>query len=67
MLNPRDRRVIVDRFGLEGEGEKTLKEIGASMNLSRERVRQLEQLALQRLRIAGILGEEITRSTYSMR
>lgn len=50
VLNARDRRVIVARFGLDRVGEKTLKEVGSEMKLSRERVRQLEQSSLQQLR-----------------
>lgn len=54
-LKERERSIIVARFGLEGEGEKTLKEIGASLKLSRERIRQLEQQALQRLKESGVV------------
>jgi RNA polymerase primary sigma factor len=50
MLTPRERRVIVLRFGLEGEGEHTLEEIGKQFDLSRERIRQIEQVAMQKLR-----------------
>lgn len=47
--------IIRRRFGLDGLEAETLKEIGVSMNLSRERIRQLEQKALRLLR--GILAE----------
>ena len=50
ILTPRERRVIVLRFGLEGEGEHTLEEIGKKFDLSRERIRQIEQVAMQKLR-----------------
>ena len=38
------------RFGLGEEGEKTLEEVGDRFNVSRERVRQLENKALRKLR-----------------
>jgi DNA-directed RNA polymerase sigma subunit (sigma70/sigma32) len=37
------------RFGLDGSDPKTLKEIGELMNLSRERIRQIEAQALEKL------------------
>ncbi|HXH13211.1 MAG TPA: sigma-70 family RNA polymerase sigma factor [Alphaproteobacteria bacterium] len=50
ILTPRERRVIMLRFGLGGEGEHTLEEIGKQFDLSRERIRQIEQGAMQKLR-----------------
>jgi RNA polymerase primary sigma factor len=50
VLTPRERRIIVLRFGLGGEGEHTLEEIGKQFDLSRERIRQIEQVAMQKLR-----------------
>ena len=49
-LPDRERRVLELRFGLEDDHPKTLREIGDSMKLSRERVRQIESRALNRLR-----------------
>jgi len=49
-LPPREAAIIRLRFGLEGGEEKTLEEIGASMRLTRERIRQLQNVALVRLR-----------------
>jgi len=43
-------RIILRRFGLDGGEPETLRQIGDSMNLSRERIRQLEQKALRVLR-----------------
>jgi RNA polymerase primary sigma factor len=53
VLTPRERRVIMLRFGLGGEGEHTLEEIGKQFDLSRERIRQIEQVAMGKLRGSG--------------
>ena len=49
-LNPRMRRVLTLRFGLDGEPPQTLEEVGAGLGITRERVRQLESRALRELR-----------------
>ncbi len=49
-LPPRELQIIRHRFGFEGNGEKTLEEIGQEMGLTRERIRQLQNSALRRLR-----------------
>jgi len=48
-LDPKEEKVVKLRFGLVGEEPKTLKEIGEMMNLSRERIRQIEAQALEKL------------------
>ena len=49
-LPPREREIMIRRFGiLSGESE-TLEEIGKDFDLTRERIRQLEIMALRRLR-----------------
>src|SRR5947208_1425503 len=50
VLNPRMRLVLARRFGLEGEVPQTLEEVGSSLGITRERVRQLESCALRELR-----------------
>lgn len=49
-LPDKEQTVIVSRFGLDGDEAKTLEEIGRQMGLTRERVRQIEMMALGRLR-----------------
>jgi RNA polymerase primary sigma factor/RNA polymerase nonessential primary-like sigma factor len=43
---------LVNHYGLNGKDARTMADIGKSMGLSRERVRQIEVGALQRLRFA---------------
>src|SRR4051812_34862893 len=49
-LNPRMRLVIECRFGLSGGKPETLEQVGATLGITRERVRQLESRALRELR-----------------
>ena len=49
-LDDRERHIIRNRFGILGGKELTLEEIGHTLNLSRERVRQLEREAKNKLR-----------------
>jgi RNA polymerase primary sigma factor len=49
-LAPREQLILRLRYGLGGEEEHTLEQIGQSLGLSRERVRQLEARALKKLR-----------------
>ena len=50
MLDPRERRILRLRFGLETGEEQTLEEISERFELTRERIRQIEAVALQKLR-----------------
>jgi RNA polymerase sigma factor (sigma-70 family) len=63
-LTDRERFIIINRFGLNGDDERTLEEIGRDMNLSRERVRQLEKEAKIKLREA--LENQKTQLRFSL-
>ncbi|APR81609.1 RNA polymerase sigma factor RpoD [Minicystis rosea] len=49
-LTPREREVLVRRYGLHDREDETLEEIGRSCSLTRERIRQIEAQALEKLR-----------------
>ena len=49
-LTPREARVLQLRFGLTDGRSHTLKEVGEKFGVTRERIRQIETEALQRLR-----------------
>lgn len=51
-LDDREKKIISQRFGFEGGKRKTLQEIGRRLGVSRERIRQLENIALTKLRRA---------------
>jgi RNA polymerase primary sigma factor len=52
-LDERRRLVLEMRFGINGQDEHTLGEIGKHLGVTRERVRQIEAKALRRLRTPG--------------
>ncbi|CAN5211979.1 RNA polymerase sigma factor RpoD/SigA [soil metagenome] len=58
LLQPRDAKVLKLYFGLEGGREHTLEEIGNILGVTRERIRQLRDRALKRLR-EGDMGEAL--------
>ena len=49
-LDEKEREVIRMRYGLDGDEPRTLQEIGETMGLSRERIRQIESRAKEKLR-----------------
>jgi len=52
ILDPRERTIIFQRFGLDGARPKTLEEVGKKLGVTRERIRQIQNIALMKLRRA---------------
>jgi RNA polymerase sigma factor (sigma-70 family) len=52
MLDDRERTIIFKRFGLDDSKPKTLEEVGKKFGVTRERIRQLQNIALAKLRRA---------------
>jgi RNA polymerase primary sigma factor len=50
VLDDRERTIIFQRFGLDGGKPKTLEDIGKNFGVTRERIRQLQNIALAKLR-----------------
>jgi RNA polymerase primary sigma factor len=49
-LDPREATILRARFGLDGGAQKTLEEVGQKFGVTRERVRQIQNIALKKLR-----------------
>ena len=62
-LNKREKIVISDYFGLDNKKEKTLEEIGNDLNLTKERVRQIKEKSLKKLR-SEALANSINSAIY---
>ena len=52
LLDEREKKIIFSRFGLDGGKPKTLEEVGKKFGVTRERIRQLQNIALSKLRRA---------------
>lgn len=52
LLDSREKRIISQRFGLDGGKPKTLEDVGKHFGITRERIRQLQNIALAKLRHA---------------
>ncbi|MEK0450097.1 MAG: hypothetical protein RL088_2365 [Verrucomicrobiota bacterium] len=52
VLDERERKIIMSRFGLDGGSTRTLEEVGERFGVTRERIRQLQNIALAKLRRA---------------
>ena len=49
-LEPRERRIVVARFGFDGKPPRTFRELGSQMGVCKERIRQIQGRAMDRLR-----------------
>ena len=49
-LAPREATILTFRFGLDGGSERTLEEVGQKFHVTRERIRQIQNLALRKMR-----------------
>jgi len=56
-LNPREETVVRMRFGIGHEAARTLAQIGERLRLSRERVRQIEVVALAKIKVSTLCRE----------
>ena len=63
ILSPREQKVLRMRFGIDDKRDHTLAEIGQLMSVSRERIRQIEAKALQKLRDASEVEEQVLKAT----
>jgi len=59
LLDEREQTVLRMRFGLDDGNERTLEEVGTRFNLTRERIRQIEMRALDKLRASGLIPADL--------
>jgi len=64
VLDPRERKIISQRFGLDGGKPKTLEDVSKDFGITRERIRQLQNIALAKLRRALIKREGILEPEF---
>jgi RNA polymerase primary sigma factor len=63
-LDPRERKIISQRFGLDGGQPKTLEDVGKDFGITRERIRQLQNIALAKLRHALSQKENVLETEF---
>ncbi|MEI6036879.1 MAG: sigma factor-like helix-turn-helix DNA-binding protein, partial [Planctomycetota bacterium] len=49
-LEPREKQIVVARFGFDGNPPRTFRELGVEMGVCKERIRQIQGLAMTKLR-----------------
>jgi RNA polymerase primary sigma factor len=62
LLDKREMKIISQRFGLDGGNPKTLEDIGNNLGVTRERIRQLQNVALAKLRSALSKREDLPKT-----
>ncbi|MGL4400064.1 MAG: sigma-70 family RNA polymerase sigma factor [Luteolibacter sp.] len=67
LLNERERRIIDERFGLNGLKPMLLEDVGREFGVSRERIRQLQNSALAKMRKALLKKDKPTPTPYNPR
>ena len=63
-LDPREKKIISQRFGLDGGQPKTLEDVGKDFGITRERIRQLQNAALGKLRRALMKKEKVLGTEF---
>ncbi len=64
VLEPREKKIILQRFGLDGGKPKTLEDVGKDFGITRERIRQLQNVALAKLRRALTQKEGVLKTKF---
>src|SRR6476660_9259104 len=64
VLDPRERKIISQRFGLDGGKPRTLEDVSKDFGITRERIRQLQNIALAKLRRALMKKEEVLETEF---
>jgi len=64
VLDPRERKIISQRFGLDGGKPKTLEDVSKDFGITRERIRQLQNIALAKLRRSLIKREAVRETEF---
>ena len=64
VLDPREKKIISQRFGLDSGKPKTLEDVGKDFGVTRERIRQLQNIALAKLRRALIQREAVREPEF---
>src|SRR5256714_5743964 len=64
VLDPREKKIICQRLGLDGGEPKTLENVGKDFGITRERIRQLQNIALAKLRRALSKKEDLPEKEF---